>query len=127
MPIVTIEILEADPASGLTDLPDAVKLQEIADDLGALFGSQPSGTWVKVRRQPRRYYAENDVVLDQDLNPVMVEVLKADIGDTEALAIEAAAVCSVVARKLGRDTDHVHVVYLPSARGRVAFGGRLVR
>lgn len=127
MPIVTIEILEADSRSAVNDLPDTRQLQEIADDLGALFGSQPSGTWVKVRRHSRHHYAENDIVLDPDLNPVIVEILKADIDDTQALAIEAAAVCSIVARTLDRDTDHVHVIYLPSARGRVAFGGRLVR
>ena len=127
MPIVTIEILESDHRSAVNDMPHTAQLQEIADDLGALFGSQPSGTWVKVRRQSRLHYAENDIALDPSLNPVMVEILKADIEDPEALAIEAAAVCSIVAQALERKTDQVHVIYLPSARGRVAFGGRLVR
>ena len=127
MPIVTIETLSDDLLSDEDALPTPDQLQDLANALGELFGSLPSGTWVRARQQQRAYYAENDVEISRDLRPVIVEVLKSDLEPAKNLAIEAAAVCALVAQILGRRTENVHVVYQPAARGRVAFGGKLVR
>ena len=82
---------------------------------------------MRARQQQRAYYAENLIEFSPDLRPVIVEVLKSELESGKNLAIEAAAVCAVVAQTLGRRTENVHVIYQPSARGRVAFGGQLVR
>ncbi len=127
MPIVTIETLSDSDYSEDDAMPTPRQLQSLADALGELFGSQPSGTWVKARQQQRAYYAENRIEVSPDLRPVIVEVLKSEPDSGKNLAIEAAAVCAVVAQVLGRRTENVHVIYQPDARGRVAFGGQLVR
>ena len=127
MPIVTIETLSDSPISDEDALPTPVQLQSLADSLGALFGSHPSGTWVRARQQQRAYYAENMMEVSASLRPVIVEILKANLGTEKERAIEAAAVCALVAQTLDRDIQNVHVIYQPEARGRVAFGGQLVR
>ena len=126
MPIVTIETLSDQPLSDDDALPTPEQLQSLADALGELFGSQPSGTWVRARQQRRAYYAENVIEVSPDMRPVVVEILKSDLERDSELDIEAAAVSALVARILGRRIDHVHVIYQPSARGRVAFGGKIV-
>jgi phenylpyruvate tautomerase PptA (4-oxalocrotonate tautomerase family) len=127
MPIVTLETLSDDPDSETDALPTPAQLQSLADSLGVLFGSHPSGTWVRARQQQRAYYAENMIEVSDNLRPVIVEILKSDPGTEKERAIEAAAVSALVAQTLRRDTRHVHVIYQPEARGRVAFGGQLVR
>ena len=126
MPIVTIETLSDQPLSEDDALPTPEQLQSLADALGELFGSQPSGTWVRARQQPRAYYAENMIDVSPDMRPVVVEILKTDLERGSELDIEAAAVSALVARILGRRIQHVHVIYQPPARGRVAFGGKIV-
>lgn len=127
MPIITIETLSDSPYSEDDAMPTPEQLQSLADALGELFGSQPSGTWVRARQQQRAYYAENMIEFSPDMRPVIVEVLKSEPEAGKSLAIEAAAVCAVVAQIMGRRTENVHVIYEPAARGRVAFGGQLVR
>ena len=127
MPIVTIETLSDAPLSDGDALPTSDQLQSLADALGELFGSHPSGTWVRARQQQRAYYAENMIEISREMRPVIVEILKSQLGTEKERAIEAAAVCALVAQVLGRRTENVHVIYQPDARGRVAFGGKLVR
>ena len=127
MPIVTIETLSDSLYSDDDAMPTPAQLQSLADALGELFGSQPSGTWVKARQQQRAYYAENMIEFSQEIRPVIVEVLKTELDAGKNLAIEAAAICAVVAQIMGRRPENVHVIYEPAARGRVAFGGQLVR
>jgi len=127
MPIVTIETLSDSPYSLDDAMPTPEQLQTLADSLGELFGSQPSGTWVRARQQQRAYYAENLIEFGPNIRPVIVEILKSEPESGKNLAIEAAAVCALVAQVLGRRTENVHVIFEPGARGRVAFGGQLVR
>jgi phenylpyruvate tautomerase PptA (4-oxalocrotonate tautomerase family) len=126
MPIVTIEMLSDSPYSDDDAMPTPAQLQSLADALGELFGSQPSGTWVKARQQQRAYYAENMIEFSPEMRPVIVEVLKTELDAGKSLAIEAAAICAVVAQIMDRRSENVHVIYEPAARGRVAFGGQLV-
>ena len=124
MPILRLDIVEND-----TDTPCYGRqvIQELADGLGSLFGTGPAGTWVQVRYLPRDSYAENDTVLDGDIQPVFVHVLKARVPEPPSLRTEAAAIAALVARVLDRPQDNVHVIYEASAKGRVAFGGKLVQ
>jgi phenylpyruvate tautomerase PptA (4-oxalocrotonate tautomerase family) len=127
MPIVTIETLSDSDYSTDDALPTPGELQSLADALGELFGSQPSGTWVRARQQQRAYYAENLIELRSDMRPVIVEVLKSELDRGRNLELEAAAISAIVAQVLGRRIEQVHVIYELPARGRVAFGGQLVR
>ena len=127
MPIVTIELMTDEGSPPGAALPSAEKIREIADALGAVFDSRPSGTWVKFREQIREHYAENEVALAVDTRPVVVEILKAELPDPNVLATEARVICLLIAKALRRPAENVHVIYQPAARGRVAFGGELVR
>ena len=127
MPIVTIELMTDEGFPSGTTLPSAETIRDIADALGDVFDSRPSGTWLKFREQPRELYAENDAELTENVRPVIVEILKAELPDPASLATEARAICLLVAKALMRPPENVHVIYQPAARGRVAFGGELVR
>jgi hypothetical protein len=98
---------------------------EIAERAGAVFGSAPHQTWVKVRPLAPEQYAENGGGPPEGVYPVFVAVLKAQVPAPEHLQAEVAALTAAVAAACARPIEHVHVVYLPSAAGRVAFGGVL--
>jgi phenylpyruvate tautomerase PptA (4-oxalocrotonate tautomerase family) len=115
VPILDVEVVGA-REEGLA--------RRIADAAGAVFGTPPGRTWVKVRFLPRRDYAENGAALPHDVRPVLVRVLKADA--PEDLAAEVRALTAAVAAAAGRPPENVHLLYEPWGRGRVAFGGNLV-
>ena len=121
MPILTVELIgpptEAQPA-GLA--------RRIADAAGAVFDSEPNGTWVRLRTLGPNAYAENGDTF-QGTPTAIVTVLHADLDEPSVLEQEAAALAAAVAEATGRDRTHVHVIYEPPGRGRVAFGGELLR
>ena len=86
----------------------------------------PGSTWVRLRRLERACYAENGGPLDDEIRPVFVRILAARNIDRAALGDEAKRIVSAVASVTGHHRSNVHVIYEPDARGRVAFGGRLV-
>ena len=120
MPIVTIELLEDD-----AEQTPSQPLQPLADKLGSLFGSRPAETWVKVRSLPRNRYAENGVEVAPSVRPVMVEVIKSNLGPRAELASEAELISKLIASHYDRPQENVHVIYQTDAAGRIAFGGRL--
>ena len=121
MPIVDIELV-CESESAFT----AASPRALADALGKVFGSEPGGTWVRMRLLNCAAYAENQSTLCSDELPAFVSVLALRPPGGEALAIEVRAVTEVVARCLARDPERVHVQYSPAAIGRQAFGGKLV-
>ncbi|MBT5775029.1 MAG: hypothetical protein HOH95_11705 [Dehalococcoidia bacterium] len=120
MPILDIDLVGdgAPPPEGLA--------RQIADAAGNVLGSEPNGTWVRLRSLSPAEYAENGDAY-AGAHPVLVTIIKADLGTPDELAIEAAALASAIAEVTGRDVEHVHVIYEPPGRGRVAFGGELLR
>lgn len=121
MPIVDVELVcarEADLAG--------ISPREIADALGAIFGSPPSRTWVRVRSLQAAAYAENDADVSAADLPVFVAVLQAHPPAQDALATEVRNVTEAIAACVGRPAERVHVRYEPAAAGRQAFGGNLV-
>ena len=121
MPIIDVELVCA------TDAEFAlVPVRRIADALGAIFGSPPGRTWVRLRRLPSSAYAENGCDTSPGELPVFVSVLQADPPHGDALAEQVRAVTAVVADCVRRPPERVHVRYEPAAAGRQAFGGRLV-
>lgn len=116
MPILEVEIVTLPGEEIRPELARA-----LADRVGAMFGSAPGNVWVRLRLLPPEQYAEN-----QSTNPpypVFVTILKALWPAN--LAQEVAQLTKVIAEVCGRDPTHVHVIYLPEALGRVAFGGKL--
>ena len=119
MPIVDIELVADDPDAGR-----GPPLQALADELGDLFGSGPGGTWVKLRATDPAGYAENQTV-GGAFAPVFVNIVKHQLPDENERRREVAAVAEIVARTLDRPRENVHVLYAPSAEGRIGFGGEL--
>lgn len=120
MPIVDIELVCASESEFAAASPRA-----LADALGRIFGSEPGGTWVRLRQLNSAAYAENQSLLATGELPAFVSVLQLHPPGGEALSTEVQAVTRAVAKCLARDPDRVHVQYAPPAAGRQAFGGRL--
>ena len=122
MPIVDIEVVTstADAAAVGKDT-----LQRLADELGSLFGSDPGGTWIRLRSLDQDAYAENRAAIASKGLPTFVNVLRAELPEAPALRREMKGVAEVVARTLNRPRENVHVLYAPNARGRIGFGGTL--
>lgn len=123
MPIVTIECVVN---TGEEKYPPEV-IRRLADNLGRMLGSNPAGTWVKMRYLDRMQYAENESEVDSAVRPTFVEILKHSLADQNSLAAEAVLIASSVSEVLNRPRENVHIIYMPGGAGRVAFGGNLVR
>ena len=121
MPIVDIELV-CESEAEFTGFSAA----QLADALGAAFGTPPGRTWVRLRYLSSQHYAENDSTLAAAELPVFVTVLHAHVPDADTLAGEARLITEVVARSLARATQRVHVQYAPPGAGRLAVGGEWV-
>lgn len=117
-------ILEVDFVGPVADNVRRSLARRIADAAGAVLGSAPRSTWVRVRFVSADEYAENGGA-EPGVWPVLVGVLEAEPHEGEALAVEARRLTEAIAAACGRPAENVHLVYAPPARGRVAFGGRL--
>ena len=102
-------------------------LQTLADELGIYFDSEPSGTWVEVEYLPVEQYAENRFELPEDKKTTLVYVLKHHLPAEEKVAREAMDLARLVSKRLQRPRRSTHIFYEPPGKGRIAFGGRLVR
>lgn len=122
MPILEVELI-VDSDEKL----DGDVAQAIADVAGVALGSPASATWVRVRKLPREQYAENGGSLSKECRPVFVSVLKARMPSESELEHEITRLTEGIAAVCKRSVSNVHIVYLPAAAGRVAFGGSLVR
>ncbi len=122
MPIVTIQIV----ASKSENTYSVAQVEKLSDDLGAIFNSEPGGTWVKLEYLDRSQYSENEVRPDSSIQPTFVEVLKRTLPNQDTLAVEAHQIAAKIADVLSRPLDNVHIIYLPPGEGRVAFGGKLL-
>ena len=121
MPILDVEIIVA------PDEPVAAYLaQSLADAAGRALDSPAGQTWVRLRLLPREHYAENESSLASTELPVFVTVLKRALPGPAELTDEITRLTGSVADLLRRNRNCVHVEYAPAARGRLAFGGRLV-
>jgi phenylpyruvate tautomerase PptA (4-oxalocrotonate tautomerase family) len=71
----------------------------------------------------KEYYAENDST--ENFYPVFVSVLKVKLPSLESMQAEVAKLTEAVAQICGRPQENVHILFLPEAAGRIAFGGKL--
>lgn len=98
--------------------------QTLADRLGLVFGSQPEQTWLKLRPLPHIHYAENDSRAEN--YPVFVSVLKRQRSSPAKMQVEVTEITTAVAEICQRSPENIHILYLPTAAGRMAFGGKIV-
>ncbi len=99
----------------------------LANALGSCLHAAPGRVWVRLSLLPFQEYAENDTVLSTAELPVFVTLLHAVPPVSEALHREVLAVTDAVAKCLDRPANRVHLEYATAARGRLAFGGKLVK
>jgi phenylpyruvate tautomerase PptA (4-oxalocrotonate tautomerase family) len=121
MPIIDVELVFASKREA-----PLVSASALASALGAVFGSPPGRTWVRVRSLPSSSYAENECEVSPEQLPVFVTVLQAHGPAGDALAKQVREVTQAVASCLSLPPQQVHVQYAPEAAGRQAFGGNLV-
>ena len=116
MPIIDIDIVEGTIAGKTT--------QALADAIGKAFGADSGRVWVRARSLPAAAYAENG---RRDApQPVFVTITASRPPQGQELRRIIAIIVEDVARITKRDAEHVHVEFAPAAKGRIAFGGRLV-
>ena len=120
MPIVDLQVVGALPSEQKLGLA-----QRLADVIGQILGSNAQGTWIKISYLPAEHYAENGGAAPAT-EPVFAKVLKRALPLGDARHKEVAALTAAIAKECGRPASMVHLIYEPSAQGRVAFGGRLV-
>jgi phenylpyruvate tautomerase PptA (4-oxalocrotonate tautomerase family) len=100
--------------------------QRLAEAAGVALASRPKGTWVTLHLLDAEAYAENAGGPPAGAQPVLVSVLQAEPPQGQALAEQAARLAQAIAEACGRPVENVHLIFEPPARGRVAFGGRLL-
>ena len=120
MPILEVEIV-GDPKSDTEGLA-----RRLADAAGLALGSGPHGTWVRLRYLPADQYAENGGLIAGTL-PVFVNLILADPPAGAELARVLGELTDAIAAGAGRPPENVHIAVEPGARGRIAFGGKLVQ
>ncbi|MBK6506550.1 MAG: hypothetical protein IPG02_13005 [Ignavibacteria bacterium] len=121
MPILSVEIVTRPDEQLRPELA-----AELSDRTGEVFGSAPGTTWVKVVLIPEEHYSENDCT-SGSIHPVFVSVLKEKLPSPESMQAEVAKLTEVIAQICARPLENVHIIYLPEAAGRIAFGGKLTR
>jgi phenylpyruvate tautomerase PptA (4-oxalocrotonate tautomerase family) len=119
LPILRVEIVERPGTE-----PDPGLARSLAESAGRVFGSRPGSTWVILTRRSALDYAENGE--EGEHYPVFVRVLVRDPPSGAKLREEVSALTDAIARECGREPSEVHLLYEPAARGRMAFGGRLL-
>ena len=116
MPIVDIDIVDGTLTKKTT--------QALADAVGQAFGAAPGKVWVRSRILPATGYAENGA--QPAPRPVFVTVTASAPPQGDELKAVIGRIVADVARLTNRPRDNVHVEFAPAAKGRIAFGGRLV-
>jgi phenylpyruvate tautomerase PptA (4-oxalocrotonate tautomerase family) len=120
MPILDVELV-----TGLGELLEDGLARRLADIAGDIFGSERGGTWVKVRTLPSGQYGENGDP-PADVRPVFVSVLMGQSPSEGNIRHQAERLSASFAQACGRPKENIHILYQPSAAGRIAFGGELV-
>ncbi len=118
MPILAIEAVgELERKSGAA--------QRASDAAGEVFGVKPGRCWVKLSVLPSGQYAENGGV-QEGVSPVFVSVILGEAPKGDARCSQCRNLAKALAAALDRPVENIHIIYEPDAKGRIAFGGRLL-
>lgn len=121
MPILDVEIVieRGRSISGHT-------AKQVAAAASEILGAEPSRTWVRLRPLLDELYAEGDGGPQDGVQPVFVTVLQASAPEPSVRRDQAEALAEVIGRICQRPADNVHVLFEPTAGGRIAFGGKIM-
>lgn len=118
MPILDVEVVGHNQREGLA--------QSLADAAEKVFETNKGNIWVKVHFIPKSQYAENGGT-PETLNPVFITAqLGQSYGkkDQDQVAVELTEAFSKV---IDRPKENIHIIFEPSLRGRIAFGGKMLK
>jgi len=121
MPILEVEIVMKPGEGARENLA-----QEIAECAARVFGSPSGRTWVRLHQLSRDDYAEDGDGPPEDVLPVFVNVLKAELPPSGEMKAEVHRLTEAIADVTNRPAENVHIKYEQPAAGRMAFGGRIV-
>ncbi len=121
MPIIHVQAVVSDTHTLPSDTT-----QILANQLAKVLQAKAGTVWVRLTEFPKCNYAENETTVSNTALPVFVEILHADWPEVAQRAAEASTLAAAVANILGRKVEQVHIEYAQPARGRIAFGGKLV-
>jgi len=119
-------ILEVEMVIGSGEVLTDGLAEGMADAAGDVFGAPAGRTWVRLHTLPASEYAENGGGPPEGIRPVFVTVLRASLPKEDALREETRRLTEAIATACGRPAENVHILWLPEATGRMAFGGRLM-
>lgn len=119
MPILSVEIVgnRSDYAADLS--------QQLAEAAGVVLRSRPQGTWVRLSFVADDLYAENGGATP-GIVPVIVTLLQSMVPSGDELQRQVRELTRAIAEVIDVPSENVHLIFEPSARGRVSFGGQLV-
>ena len=121
MPIFDIEIVTRHGEAVAPTLAD-----DLSDALGAVMDAAPGKVWVRLRRLAPESYAENRSGAERPF-PVFVTLTASAPPEGGHLDNMVRQVTEAVAHLTDRPPENVHVLVQPAAKGRIAFGGRVVQ
>lgn len=120
MPIVRVEIIGS-------PVPRTEKLAPtLAQECSPAFPPNHREVWLQVQLVPGPNWAVS-TPSKPGPGPVFVHVVREVNPRGAQLNREIEGLTAAVARVTGRPREQVYVLYEPSARGRMAFGGRLLK
>ena len=70
-------------------------------------------------------YAENTGA-DPTVTPVFISVILSEVSEVQVLRARVSGLTSAIAALLPANPENVHILVEPPAKGRIAFGGKLV-
>lgn len=121
MPILNIEMVTYAGETLEADL--TTRISDIAADI---YSSTPGRTWVRVRLLPIHQYAENGGGPADNVRPVFVEILLTELPRQDEMTEQVSLLTAAIAQLCQRPPENVHILYLPAAKGRMSFGGKIV-
>jgi len=121
MPIFDIEVVTRHGEAFVPGLA-----ADLSDALGAVLGAAPGKVWVRLRALAPEGYAENLAGAERPF-PVFVTLTASAPPQGDHLDHVVQQVTEAVARLTDRAVENVHLLVQPAAKGRIAFGGKVVR
>ncbi|MDQ8205750.1 hypothetical protein [Pelagicoccus sp. SDUM812003] len=120
MPILDFSIVLQE-----SEILDSDLAQRLANKAASILASAPGTVWVRLHPIPKNNYAENGIDERDAPSPVFVEILKSKNEDMKTRTNEIMLFSSEFSKILNRPVENIHILYLPEASGRIAFGGKV--
>ncbi len=117
MPILDFEIIgPLDEKSNLSQI--------LADAAADILKSKPGNTWVKLHFLSTDQYGENGGS-EEGVFPIFISILLGQNPDEKVRSKIALELAEAASNVFNRPKENIHIIFLPDAIGRIAFGGHL--